>query len=134
MKIIMVFALLATIQCTAQNTPAAVKNSFSKTFPNTIVKKWDKEDGKYEANFTKEGTTMSATFTANGTLTETETDMKVSDLPSSVINYVKTNYKDEPIKEAAVIVRGNEKMYEAEVKGKDLLFDMNGKFLKEEKD
>lgn len=33
-----------------------------------------------------------------------------------------------------MIVRGNEKMYEAEVKGKDLLFDMQGRFLKTQED
>ena len=126
--------LLFTMSCMAQNTPAAVKKAFAKNFPNTTVKKWDKEDGKYEANFTKDGKTMSATFDANGALEETETDIKISELPASVADYVKANYKGATIKEAAMIVRGNDKMYEAEVKGKDLLFDTNGKFIKEEQD
>ena len=96
---------------------------------------WDKEDSKYEANFAKDGKTMSATFDANGTLEETETDIAMKELPSAIASYVQTHYKGERIKEAAMITKPNgEKMYEAEVKGKDLLFDMQGKFLKEEKD
>ena len=75
---------------------------------------------------------MSATFDANGVLKETETDIKVAELPAPVSKYVATNYKGATIKEAAIITRGDNKMYEAEVKGKDLLFDVDGKFLKEE--
>ncbi len=110
------------------------KGCVFKIIPGHCSKKWDKEDGNYEANFSKDGKTMSATFTAAGVLKETETDIKVSELPVGVENYIKSNYKDATIKEAAIIVRGNDTMYEAEVKGKDLLFDKNGKFLKEEED
>ncbi len=132
--IITAIALFITFTSMAQTAPSAVANSFAKRFPNTTVKKWDKEGEKWEANFIKEGKTMSATFTSNGTWEETETDIKISELPTAVADYVKANYKGANIKEAAVIERGNQKMYEAEVKGKDVLFDTNGKFLKEEKD
>lgn len=127
--------LLATTNCNAQQIPDAVKNAFNKNFPNTSVKKWDKEDGNYEANFSKDNKTMSATFNAKGNWMETETDIKISELPASVVDYVKSNYKDATIKEAAIISNpASKKIFEAEVKGKDLLFDENGKFLKEEKD
>ena len=125
---------MITLSCAAQTAPANVKTAFTKAFPNVAVKKWDKEDGKYEANFIKDGKTMSATFTTDGTLNETETSMKVSDLPSAIADYVKANYKGASIKEAALIVRGDKTMYEAEVKSKDLLFDRQGKFIKEEQD
>jgi putative PepSY-like beta-lactamase-inhibitor len=132
---IIAFALLATVSCAAQNVPGAVKNAFAKSFPNTTVKKWDKEDGNYEANFTKDGKSMSATFDTTGKWMETETDIRVNELPAAVINYVKSNYKGATIKEAAVLSNTeSKKMYEAEVKGKDLLFDENGKFVKEEAD
>src|SRR5206468_966913 len=100
---IIAFALLATVSCAAQNVPETVKNAFAKSFPNTTVKKWDKEDSNYEANFTKDGKSMSATFDANGTWMETETDIKISELPAAVTDYVKSNYKGATIKEAAVL-------------------------------
>ena len=128
-------ALLFVISCTAQNIPAAVNQAFAKAFPGTTVKKWDKEDGNYEANFSKDGKTMSATFDANGKWMETETDIKISELPAAVTDYVKANYKSATIKEAAIISNpSSSKIYEAEVKGKDLLFDETGKFIKEAKD
>ena len=134
-SIITVIVLFIAFYSIAQEPPSAVVNSFVKTFPNTSAKSWDKEGAKWEANFVKEGKTMSATFTANGTLEETETDIKISELPSAVADWVKTNRKGSVIKEAAIITKPNgDKMYEAEVKGKDLLFDTNGKFVKEEKD
>lgn len=134
-RILFIAAIFTTINCTAQNVPDAVKNAFAKSFPNTTVKKWDKEGRNYEANFTKDGKSMSATFDATGKWIETETDIKVSELPAGVISYVKSNYKGATIKEAAVLSNTeSKKMYEAEVKGKDLLFDENGKFLKEEAD
>ncbi len=127
-------SLFVVVSCTAQNTPAAVSGAFEKAFPGVTVKKWDKEDENYEANFSKDGKSMSATFDASGKWMETETEIKVSDLPVTVTNYIKTNYKGSGIKEVAIIQTPTGKMYEAEVKGKDLLFDINGKFLKEEAD
>jgi hypothetical protein len=127
--------LLITVSWAAQNVPETVKSAFSKIFPNTAVKKWDKEGGNYEANFTKDGKTMSATFDAQGNWKETETDIKIGELPPAVLDYVKINYKGASIKEASIVSNpAAKKMYEAEVKGKDLLFDENGKFLKEETD
>jgi len=65
MKRVFAFMIVLTaFNCSAQNVPAEVKAAFAKSFPNTTVKKWDKEDGNYEANFTKDGKTMSATFDA----------------------------------------------------------------------
>ena len=132
LKGLLSIALVGTLSCTAQDVPAAVKNSFEKNFPGIAVKEWDKEEDKYEANFSENGKTMSATFTADGVLKETETDIKIETLPAAVTSYIQSNYKNATIKEAAIIVRGDSKMYEAEVKGKDLLFDEQGKFLKEE--
>lgn len=133
-QLLLAVTMLSTFGCMAQVAPVAVKNAFTQHFPGITVKKWDKEDGKYEANFTKDGKTMSALFDANGTLEETETDIPISQLPAAVVAYVQSNYKGATIKEAALIVRGTAKLYEAEVKGKDLLFNEQGTFVKEESD
>ena len=91
-KRIVMIVMLSTISCSAQTIPAEVKTAFEKSFPNTTVKKWDKEDGNFEANFSKDGKTMSATFDAKGKWLETETDIKLTELPASVSSYVKTKY------------------------------------------
>ena len=114
----------------AGKVPTSVKTSFTKQFPG-VATKWEKENGKYEASFKKDGNTMSALFEKNGTMTESETDIKVSALPAAVLAYVKANYKSETIKGAAKITKSDGTiMYEAEVDGKDVIFDSNGKFVK----
>jgi hypothetical protein len=51
-------------------------------------------------------------------------------LPAQALAYISQNYKDEKIEEMAKITKANgEVNFEAEVKGKDLIFDANGNFL-----
>ncbi len=82
------------------NVPVAVKAAFTKTYPNNKAK-WEKEDGKYEAGFKMNGTTMSALFIANGSMTESEMEIKVADLPATVLAYVKEHHKGKNIKAGA---------------------------------
>jgi hypothetical protein len=140
-KLMMMSALVAAIgfsacaqKLDASKVPAAVKAAFAKQYPG-ITTKWEKENGKFEASFKQNGNTMSALFEANGTMTESEMDIKVSDLPATVLAYVKDHYKGKTIKEGAKITKADGTVnYEAEVDGKDVIFDSNGKFLKEAKD
>ncbi len=114
--------------------PAAVKTAFAKQYPGAAAK-WEKEAGKYEAGFSKDGNTMSALFEPNGTMTESEKDIAITALPATVLGYVKENYKGKKIKEAAIITKADGTVtYEAEVNGKDVIFDSKGKFIKEMKD
>ena len=113
--------------------PVAVKAAFAKQYPG-ITAKWEKEDGLFEASFKQNGSSISAMYETNGILKETETDIKVNELPSAVQAYVKEHYKGKSIKEAAKITKADGTVnYEAEVNGKDVIFDMNGNFLKEVK-
>ena len=114
--------------------PAVVTTAFAKDFPG-VTGKWDKEGNDYEVNFKQNGNTMSALYDANGNKTETEMDIKVSALPASITAYLSQHYKGAKVKEAAVITKANgEVNYEAEVKGKDVLFTKDGKFIKTAKD
>lgn len=139
-KIIMIAALAISTGLTAgaqkldaSKVPAAVKTSFAKNYPGTIAR-WEKEDGKYEANFKQGGNKMSALFENDGTVAETEMDIKVEELPAPVLSYVKEHYKGKAVSEAAKITKaGGTITYEAEVDGKDVIFDKDGNFMKTEK-
>jgi len=130
---------LITLSACAQKiketqVPTAVKAGFQKQYPN-IKASWDKEGANYEANFKKDGKEMSAVIEKNGTIVETETMIAVSELPQMVKAYMKEHYGSMKIKEAAKIVKANgEVNYEAEISHKDVVFDGNGKFIKEEKE
>jgi len=113
---------------------SVVKNAFQKKYP-AVKATWNKEDANYEANFKQNGKAMSTVIDKNGTIVETETDIPVRDLPGSAQDYIKKNYPGTKIEEAARIVKANGDVnYEAEVHHKDVIFDANGKFIKEAKD
>jgi hypothetical protein len=113
--------------------PVAVKAAFAKKYPEVRTVKWGREDGNFEAEFEVNKTAHSALMDADGNLLESEVSIKTSELPQAVSEYVAKNYKV-IIKEAARITDVAGKItYEAEVGGKDLIFDEKGVFVKEMK-
>jgi hypothetical protein len=140
MKRTMLMALIisaTTVACgqkiSADKVPALVKAAFAKQHPGTSVK-WEMENGKYEAGFKDKGTTTSVLYTADGTMTESETDIKIADLPKAVMDYVKAHYKGKIKEGAKITTAAGVVTYEAEVDGKDVIFDSTGKFIKEVKE
>ena len=114
--------------------PAAAKEVFAKAHPGATGK-WEKEDANYEVTFKESGKTMSCIVTPNGSILETETDMPVTSLPAPVAAYIAQHYKGVKVKEAATIVKADgTTKYEANVKGKDVMFDANGKLLSSKKE
>jgi hypothetical protein len=114
-----------------EKVPAAVMNSFHKNFPDVKKAKWEIESGNYEAEYDVNKIEHSCLFSADGILLETEVEISVDKLPKSVLDYVAKNFVGKKIKEAAFITEVNgRKKYEAEVGGKDYLFDENGNLIK----
>lgn len=119
----------------AAKVPEPIKAAFAKAFPNASGVTWEMEKGNYEAGFKKDGKVMAALFEPSGIMKESETTIEVASLPASVLTYVKEHYKGKQIKEGAKIVKSTGEInYEAEVDGKDVIFDASGKFLREEAD
>ncbi len=119
------------------NVPAAVKNANMKKYPESksFHITWEKENGNYEANWGgKDGEANSVQYTPTGNFIEIVKAIPVSELPQNLSTYVTQHYKGTKITEAGKVTdaKGNTS-YEAEVKGKDVIFDQNGKFVKAEK-
>lgn len=134
-----VLMLLATGVAYAQKVkssavPAAAKTAVLKKYPNATGITWEKEKANYEANWGgKSGEDMSVMFTPEGTFVEEVMAISPSALPAGIAAYVKEKYKITKIKEAGKVTDAAGTItYEAEVKGRDLVFDSNGKFLKED--
>lgn len=136
-----VLALIATIfmisGCYAQDlksadVPAVVKTALVKKYPEAKGVSWEKEKGNYEANWGgKSGEDNSVMFTPSGNFIEIVKAIPVNKLPQSVAPYVKAHYNNATIIEAGRVTDANGKVtYEAEIKGKDLIFDENGNFVK----
>jgi hypothetical protein len=112
--------------------PAIVKEALMKKYPHATKVSWEKEKGNYEANWGgKSGEDTSVQFTPAGVFVEEVDAIAVSNLPAPIAVYVKAHYNGAKIKEAGKVTdaAGN-KLFEAEIKGKDLIFDASGKFVK----
>ncbi len=114
-----------------ENVPAAVMTAFQKAYPTVTKVKWDKEGDKYEASFEMKETDYSVVMDASGIIEETEIGIAISELPTSVVDYTKANYTGKKLKEAAKLTDAKGVItYEVEIKGMDLIFDNDGKFIK----
>lgn len=116
----------------SSEVPAAVKTALMKKYPSAEGVMWEKEKGNFEANWGgKSREDNSVVFTPEGTFVEQVTAIPVSSLPAAVAVYVKAHYPGAKITEAGKVTDAQGKTsYEAEVKGKDLVFDEQGNFIK----
>ncbi len=114
--------------------PAAVKSALAKKYADAKNVTWEKENGNYEANWGgKSGEDNSVQYTPSGNFIEIVKAIPVSQLPAKVVNYVKQHYNSAKITEAGKVTDAKGKLsYEAEVHGKDIVFDENGNFVKAE--
>lgn len=112
--------------------PGAVKTALMQKYPAAAKTTWEKEKGNYEANWGgKSGEDMSVQFTPAGVFVEQVQAIKVSALPTAIPAYVQQHYKGVKITEAGKVTDAKGGNYfEAEVKGKDLVFDEKGNFVK----
>lgn len=133
---LIVFVYTFSLSAQKQNIPVNAKNAFSKLYPQATNVKWNKEgESKFEASFKNEKISMSVVLDNDGKLIETETTLEVANLPEKILKFVKDNYSDHKISEAAKIVDKDGKItFEAEIaKGKnkkDLIFSEDGQLIK----
>lgn len=114
----------------ADKVPAVVKTSFEKAHPGAKGT-WELEGANYEVNFKKDGKEASCVIDSKGNILETETAIAADDLPAMAKEYIKQKYAAAKVKETTKIVKSTgETIYEAEINEQDLLFDVNGTFLK----
>ena len=114
--------------------PTVVKTAFAKKYGEVKKIGWEIEKGNYEANWGgKSGEDTSVMFTPQGMFLEIVLAIPINQLPAPVAGYVKSHYKGSKIKEAGKVTDAAGKLpYEAEIGGKDLIFDEAGNFLKED--
>ena len=117
------------------DVPAKVKSALIQKYPEAKNVGWEKEKGNYEANWGgKSGEDNSVQFTPSGTFIEIVKAIPVSQLPSNIASYVKQHYNNAKITEAGKVTNAKGQLsYEAEVHGKDVIFDEKGNYVKAEK-
>ncbi len=129
----MILASLAYAQkIQTKDVPDAVRMSLHKRYPNASKVEWENEKGNYEASFELSEAEYSILLNNTGSILETEVEITTDELPANIKAYVSEHYAGQKIKEAARITdaKGNVS-YEAEIKGKELIFDSTGNFITE---
>jgi hypothetical protein len=134
--IVAIVAMFSTTALHATEVPEVVKKAFQQKFPTAKKVKWEKEkNNDFEASFILNDKEISAVYSIDGQLKETETEIAVSELPKSVIDALAKKDANAKIEEAEKIERSdNTIIYETEVKinkkKTELLFDSNGNEIK----
>ena len=84
--------------------PAPVMSAFKAKFPMLGKVKWEMESAnEYEAGFKSNGVKQSASFDQNGKWIETETEIKVSQLPTVVQQSIAKQFAGFKIEEASKV-------------------------------
>jgi hypothetical protein len=133
--------VLAGISACAQkvkteNVPAAVKQSFSKMYPEVKEVKWEMEDKNFEAEFKKNKEELEAVFTPEGIFVQSEKELgSTNDLPKEVLASLYKEFAGYKFSDVEWIETADKKVqYEVSAeKGEleyDLLYDKNGVLLK----
>lgn len=85
----------------AQQVPGSVMQAFQSKFPNATKAKWEMESADvYEVNFKMLRKKKSACFDRQGKWLETETEIKISELPKVVGQTLATQFPGYKIEEA----------------------------------
>lgn len=129
--------LLFAQEIPAEKVPAEVKTAFQSKFPEAKKVEWEMEEGNYEAEFKMNGKEMSATFDAKGIWKETETEIKVKDLPKAVSTMLAGEFPGYKIDEACKVESAEHgSCYEVEIEKGDeemeVLLKADGTILKKE--
>jgi hypothetical protein len=126
-------AFIAKAQDVKTNlVPDAVKQSFSKLYPNIVDVKWEMEKENYEAKFKQNKEKTDLLFTPAGKLIQTETKLSsANDLPAAITATLKKDFSGYEFEDTEkVITAEGKELYkvEAEMKEKEyeLLFDAAG--------
>lgn len=124
----------------AEKVPASVITAFKTKYPTVTKSTWELENKtEFEVNFKLDGKKVSANFDNTGNWLETETEIKVSALPESILSILKSDFEGFKIEEASKIESfKNGICFETEIeKGKetfDVLFSADGKVISKTKE
>jgi Putative beta-lactamase-inhibitor-like, PepSY-like len=105
-----------------EKIPSPVIQTFKSMFPDAMNISWEMEEAHtFEADFKNNTGKHSAAFNAEGQWIETETEMKVSDLPIPVKEAIAKEFQGYKTEEACLVDHAKHGIcYEAEIeKGKE---------------
>jgi len=111
LAVLSTFASATEKELTAKQVPQAVHEAFQKAHPAVKEAKYSEEtaDGKtlYEVAFKDGGKKFEASYSADGTLIETEEEIKTAELPAPVLDAVKKAHPHAAVHEAEKVTKAD---------------------------
>lgn len=132
--------LLIGISCQnskKREAPDQIKEAFFKIHPTATITKWNDEPPMWEAKYEDGQEKGAVSFDHNGKVTETELVIKENQLPNPkmIRLYIKDHYPGESPQHFEKVVKPDGTIiYEIQITGKELVFDLDGNYLAEEPD
>ena len=113
------------------DVPTPVKDALKKQYPTAKVEKWEKEGSNFEAEFHVNKIETCAVYDSNGKFIESEIEIKESELPKGVADYISKNLSGKKVKESAKITDAAGKVsFEAEIDNIDYIFDLKDPYFR----
>jgi len=133
--LLLVSVLFASPAFSQKNVPENVKKEFAKKYPTAQAVKWGSDEAnEWEAEFTVNGTEMSASYDNKGTWLESETEISSKDLPAAVTATLTKDFAGYKTGEMSIIEDPKTKGFEVALKKDDssleVVIDNSGKVIK----
>jgi len=133
--LLLVSVLFASPAFSQKNVPENVKKEFAKKYPTAQAVKWGSEEAnEWEAEFTVNGTEMSASYDNKGAWLESETEISSKDLPAAVTATLTKDFAGYKTGEMSIIEDPKTKGFEVALKKDDssleVVIDNSGKVIK----
>lgn len=118
-----------------KDVPTAVTAAFYKSHPTLKDVDWSKDKEYYVAKYAVDKADVCTYYNAPGKVIKTKMAIVAAAVPVPVLEYMKTNYKEDEVKDAFKITDSEGVVtYETKVKGILLFFDAKGVFIKSVKE
>lgn len=118
-----------------KDVPAAVTEAFETTYPDVRFVRWKSEGAVFKAEYRERGMRRVIEMDSAGTVVAMTSQVRTSELPSDVGNWVKENYPEYFIETVDIVEKAGERFYKVEIertmKEIDIAFDMEGKIIPE---
>jgi hypothetical protein len=133
--LLFVSALFTSPAFGQKTVPENVKKEFAKKYPAAQDVKWGSEEAnEWEAEFTINGTEMSASFDSKALWLESETEISAKDLPATVTGTLTKDFAGYKAGEMSIFEDPKMKGYEIALKkgeaGLEVVIDNSGKVIK----
>ena len=130
LSILITFPLLYAQEIDIAAIPSAVMDKFTLLYPDAKSISWKITEEKYKAEFKNDKMSTMALMASDGSLLQTETQIKITALPEPALAYLLDKFEDKKIGPATIIEnKAGIITFEAVADKVDYTFDASGQVM-----